>query len=323
MLTNLALQLVTRGPSFLEQLRRNFDGEEPRRPSRASPRHVQQQEPLQYQSRPRFEEVEMEIDNCDAAITVGVKREPEMNVAGRRDHDPAFADGAGDINEELLPDVPPIRRVANDDDADVGHFRVPDVPPLASGPAKKERAGSKSRNRSGKSPARSTSSSSRKNANRKSEESAESPMAFSDASDFVESSGDEMERTGKGRDANANNVKARGRRPAGSREERDSSTARDRSKTKTKIPKPSSSKEMSTTSSSSSSVSKSSLHDNGFNDEDDLLLLSSDDEEVRAAERRGKTTATVNAGHVRQRKQNKKKPTSPMVVNEDSVPYDC
>jgi len=309
MLTTLALQLVTKGPSFLDQLRGNFDNEQQQRshPAIASPRQPQEQLQQQHQhvqQRHRTvhhrEEAEMEVR--DGRRQIEPNREMESDFE-------EFGDG-------LLPDVPPPTTSAAAAVSDGGAtFRVPEVPSAAAGDRKTGATTTTkaTRKRAGKSPGR-TASTNRNNADKKNDHDREnvdvaSTAGFSDASDFDDlDEGDSERKSGKKRDANANNVVkgSRGRRPAAGTSE----VPRDRSKTK--IPK----------SKSKESNGSSRLVDVRFDDldgDEDLVLLSSDDE--GSASRKGKTK--TNPDVARNRKPIKKKtPTNAVVMNEESAPME-
>ena len=306
MLTTLALQLVTKGPSFLEQLRGNFDNEQQRsHPSIASPRQPQEQLQQQHQhvqQRHRTvhhrEEAEMEVR--DGRRHIDPKREMESDFE-------EFGDG-------LLPDVPPPTASAATVSDGGATFLVPEVPSAAAGDRKTGATTTKAtRKRTGKSPGR-TASTNRNNADKKNDHDREnadvaSTAGFSDASDLDDlDDGDSERKSGKKRDANANNVVkgSRGRRPAAGTSE----APRDRSKTK--IPK-SKSKE------SNGGSRRVDVRFDDLDGDEDLVLLSSDDE--GSASRKGKTK--TNPDVARNRKALKKKtPTSAAVINDDSAPMD-
>ena len=301
MMTTLALQIVTKGPSFLDQLRSNFNNQDERQAAAVPNRHRPQQQQITHHYR---EEREVEVRDGREMTDVQLKREDDPLLEDCVNRKGSFAHGSGDVDDGILPDVPlsSSRREKNvDEDADA--FRVPEVPShLAVAGEKKERAASKTRKRSGKSPGRTTSAT-RKNPGRRSDESEKKTSTHSEASDFDDFEIDGTEEKTKKRDANANHVKSRGRKPGGTEIARPG----------TKIPKPNDA-------SSSKSYSHR-LDDDDYNYEDDLMLLSSDDDEVRAASVTSRKAKISSSGVPKQRKQAKKK-TAGTVVNDESNEMD-
>jgi len=285
MFSNLALQLIMKGPSFLDQLRSGFETNDRNANSVIPPRPQQQQIVVRERG---------ELDNREGHEAVLPKREAEIvddqisDKIGRgdvgelsrggRDTDPL------DVDAVVLPDIP------NSDFI----FLAPQnpSPPSTSTAAKNVRANSKTRKRSGKSPGRSASSS-RSGASISNEDQdyllTSSIPSCSDVSD-LDDYNSESEKRSNSRDANANDVKPRGRRAVGGVGE--GREGRDRSNTK--IPRAKATKPSKTNS----------RYDAGFDDvvdDDDVMLISSDDEAVKT------TSKGTKSGVARQRKVTKKK----------------
>ena len=285
MFSNLALQLIMKGPSFLDQLRSGFETNDRNANAVIPPRPQQQQ---------IFVRERGELDNREGHEAVLPKREAEIvddqisDKIGRgdvgelsrggRDTDPL------DVDAVVLPDIP------NSDFI----FLAPQnpSPPSTSTAAKNVRANSKTRKRSGKSPGRSASSS-RSGASISNEDQdyllTSSIPSCSDVSD-LDDYNSESEKRSNSRDANANDVKPRGRRAVGGVGE--GREGRDRSNTK--IPRAKATKPSKTNS----------RYDAGFDDvvdDDDVMLISSDDEAVKT------TSKGTKSGVARQRKVTKKK----------------
>ena len=290
MFSNLALQLILRGPSFLDQLRSGFEANNRNANAVAPPPQQQQQQQL-------FVREDGELDNREGRQEgIIPKREVEIvedEVNREMGHGDVGQSGCGEreggrlnADEDVLPDIPSSDFV----------FSAPQNPsaPSTSTAAKKERPVSKTRKRSGKSPSRATSSS-RSGTSRSSEDydarhsQTSNIPSCSDVSD-VDDYNSESKKRLTTRDANANTVvKSRGRRAVGGddegRESRDGS--------KTKIPRVKATKSSKLTS----------RHDIDFENDDDLLLISSDDEAVKT------TSKGAKSGVARQRKVAKKNTT--------------